>query len=145
MTIFDIKSPPPGFIDDPYPTYARLRREAPVLAQPDGSFVVSSYQALDAIYRDNQTFSSDKKAVFGPKFGSSPLFEHHTTSLVFNDHLAFAGGPHTCVGLSLARLEARIALRRFLERYPNFEIVTRKYSPRMRFRGFATLIAKLAV
>jgi cytochrome P450 len=30
--------------------------------------------------------SSDKKAEFGPKFGiGSPLYRHHTTSLVFND------------------------------------------------------------
>lgn len=85
MTIFDIKSPPEGFTDNPYPIYATLRREAPVLEQPDGSFVVSSYQALDRIYRDTETFSSDKKEVFRPKFGASPLYEHHTTSLVFND------------------------------------------------------------
>ena len=32
------------------------------------------------------SFSSDKKAEFEPKYGTaSPLFEHHTTSLVFND------------------------------------------------------------
>jgi len=30
--------------------------------------------------------SSDKKAEFGPKFGvGTPLYRHHTTSLVFND------------------------------------------------------------
>jgi hypothetical protein len=35
-------------------------------------------------YRDPRT-SSDKQAEFSPKFGDSPLLEHHTTSLVFND------------------------------------------------------------
>ncbi|HKM64344.1 MAG TPA: cytochrome P450 [Acidisphaera sp.] len=40
---------------------------------------------LVAVYRDPHTFSSDKRAEFGPKYGSSPLFGHHTTSLVFND------------------------------------------------------------
>ncbi len=30
-----------------------------------------------------------------------------------NKHLAFAGGPHLCVGFSLARLEGRIAVARF--------------------------------
>ena len=41
---------------------------------------------LAAIYRDALTFSSDKKVEFEPKCGvTSPLFEHHTTSLVFND------------------------------------------------------------
>ena len=33
-------------------------------------------------------------------------------------HLAFARGPHVCVGVHLARLEARIALRRLLARLP---------------------------
>ena len=37
-----------------------------------------------AAYRHPRT-SSDKKAEFTPKFGDSPLLEHHTTSLVFND------------------------------------------------------------
>jgi cytochrome P450 len=37
-----------------------------------------------AAYRDPRT-SSDKQAEFTPKFGDSPLLEHHTTSLVFND------------------------------------------------------------
>jgi cytochrome P450 len=33
-----------------------------------------------------QTFSSGKKLEFAPKYGvDSPLYEHHTTSLVFND------------------------------------------------------------
>lgn len=108
MTIFDVRSPPPGFIDNPYPTYTRLRREAPVLAQPDGSFVVSTYRALDTIYRDNQTFSSDKKAIFGPKFGSSPLFEHHTTSLVFNDPPLHTRIRQIMVGAMTPRAIARL-------------------------------------
>lgn len=83
---FDLKDLPAGFVDDPYPTYAWLRDRAPVCAQADGSFVVSRYADLDRIYRDTTTFISDKRAVFGPKFGEgSALYEHHTTSLVFND------------------------------------------------------------
>jgi cytochrome P450 len=39
-----------------------------------------------SVYRDAQTFSSDKKIEFTPKYGEgAPLLEHHTTSLVFND------------------------------------------------------------
>ena len=34
---------------------------------------------------DARIFSSDKKVEFDPKYGDTPLFEHHTTSLVFND------------------------------------------------------------
>ena len=60
-----------------------------------------------------------------------------------NKHLAFAGGPHTCVGLSLARLEGRIAIGRFLDRFPSFEISARSHSPRLRFRGYTKLVARL--
>ena len=76
---------PDGFHSNPYPTYAALREQAPVHPQPDGSFVISRHADLDMIYRDTVRFISDKKKVFKPKFGDSQLFEHHTTSLVFND------------------------------------------------------------
>nr|WP_157133109.1 cytochrome P450 [Roseobacter sp. SK209-2-6] len=82
----DLAHLPPGFAEDPFPFYQRLLREAPVLRQPDGSYLISRHADLDRIYRDTQLFSSDKKQVFAPKFGAgSPLFTHHTTSLVFSD------------------------------------------------------------
>ncbi len=82
----DLMNPPEGFIDNPFPFYDALLSSAPVLAQPDGSVLLSRHADLDRIYRDTTLYSSDKKAVFGPKFGpGSPLFEHHTTSLVFSD------------------------------------------------------------
>jgi cytochrome P450 len=37
-------------------------------------------------------------------------------------HLAFAQGPHTCVGVHLARLEARAALGALLERLPRLRL-----------------------
>jgi len=82
LTLTDI---PAGFFDDPYPAYAALRA-AGVTPQPDGSVIVARYADLDRIYRDTATFISDKKTVFGPKYGEgTPLYRHHTTSLVFND------------------------------------------------------------
>lgn len=84
--MFTLATPPDDFYENPYPSYDWLREEAPVCRQPDGSVIVSRYADLDMIYRDTTRFISDKKAVFGPKFGvGSPLYEHHTTSLVFND------------------------------------------------------------
>lgn len=84
--MFALTKLPDGFHDDPYPTYRALREDTPVCLQPDGSVILSRHQDLDIIYRDTTRFISDKKAVFGPKYGvDSPLFEHHTTSLVFND------------------------------------------------------------
>lgn len=75
---------PAGFHDDPYPHYAACR-EAGAVWQPDGTVLVARHADLDMIYRDTTRFVSDKKAVFLPKYGDTPLYEHHTTSLVFND------------------------------------------------------------
>jgi hypothetical protein len=45
---------------------------------------VTRYTDVVELYR-NPASSSDKKVEFRPKFGDTPLYEHHTTSLVFND------------------------------------------------------------
>jgi cytochrome P450 len=83
---FDLAHAPSDFTQDPFPYYAGFLKHAPVLAQPDGSFIISKHSDLNTIYRDTKLFSSDKKSTFEPIFGAdSPLFEHHTTSLVFND------------------------------------------------------------
>lgn len=83
LTLSDI---PTGFHENPYPIYETLRRDAPACRQPDGSVILSRYDDLVAVYRDTNGFISDKKTVFGPKYGvETPLYEHHTSSLVFND------------------------------------------------------------
>jgi cytochrome P450 len=82
---FDLKRLPASFYDDPYPTYRALREHAPVKRMADGSVFLSRYADVVAVYKDTATFSSDKHEEFGPKYGTSPLLEHHTTSLVFND------------------------------------------------------------
>lgn len=83
---FVLAHPPAGFVEDPFPTYAALLTHAPVLPQPDGSVLLSRHADLDRIYRDTTLFRSDKKAAFAPKFGAgTPLYRHHTTSLVFSD------------------------------------------------------------
>lgn len=83
---FDIQNLPDGFAEDPFPVYRALLNHAPVKWFPDGSVMLSRWADLDRVYRDTTTFSSDKKVEFGAKYGTgAPLFEHHTTSLVFND------------------------------------------------------------
>jgi cytochrome P450 len=82
---FYLAAATPEFLADPYPTYAALRQHEPVKLMPDGSFFLSRHADCFQVYRDPARFISDKKAAFGPVFGDSPLFEHHTTSLVFND------------------------------------------------------------
>jgi cytochrome P450 len=82
---FDLTRPDPAFAQDPFPTYRALLDHMPVKRFADGSVMVARYADLMRIYRDTATFSSDKKSEFGAKYGESPLFQHHTTSLVFND------------------------------------------------------------
>lgn len=82
---FDLKRLPPDFIDDPYPWYHALREHDPVHRMPDGSYFLTRYDDCETLYKDARTYSSDKKIEFRPKYGDSLLFEHHTTSLVFND------------------------------------------------------------
>jgi cytochrome P450 len=82
---FDLRSLPSDFYADPYPYYHALRRHAPVKRMPDGSVLLTRYADAVAVYKDPLTFSSDKKTEFRPKYGDSLLYEHHTTSLVFND------------------------------------------------------------
>jgi hypothetical protein len=83
---FDLRALPADFLANPYPVYDALRQAEPVRRMPDGSYFLTRYADLTAVYRDAQTFSSDKQVEFAPKYGtSSPLYQHHTTSLVFND------------------------------------------------------------
>ncbi len=82
---FDPRHLSAAFYDDPYPLLHTLRATAPVFRCPDGTYFVTRHATLDQIYRDPRTFSSDKQRQFRPVFGDSPLYEHHTTSLVFND------------------------------------------------------------
>ena len=82
---FDLMHLPPDFHANPYPYYDALRTHAPVKRFDDGSYFLTRYEDLVRVYRDTKTFSSDKRREFRPKFGDSPLYEHHTTSLVFRD------------------------------------------------------------
>jgi cytochrome P450 len=83
---FDLRALPADFYANPYPVYARLRETEPIKRMPDGSYFLTRYADLVSVYRDAQTFSSDKKIEFTPKYGEgAPLLQHHTTSLVFND------------------------------------------------------------
>ncbi|HOZ63044.1 MAG TPA: cytochrome P450 [Burkholderiaceae bacterium] len=89
----DLRDLPDDFYANPYPVYDELRASEPIRQMPDGSYLLTRYADLVTVYRDVQTFSSDKRVEFSPKYNvppydpghPSPLFQHHTTSLVFND------------------------------------------------------------
>jgi cytochrome P450 len=82
---FDLKNLSAEFLDDPYPTYQALQQFDPVHRMPDGSYFLTRYDDCVSVYRDTVIWSSDKKLDFRPNFSDSLLYEHHTTSLVFND------------------------------------------------------------
>jgi cytochrome P450 len=82
---FDLKALPPDFYADPFPYYHALREHAPVKRMPDGSYLLTRYADVEHVYKNPKLFSSDKRREFKPKYGDSLLYEHHTTSLVFND------------------------------------------------------------
>jgi cytochrome P450 len=82
---FDIEKLTAEFYADPYPVYRALREHEPVKRMPNGSWFLTRYDDLVGAYKNTRLFSSDKKKEFLPKYGHSPLYEHHTTSLVFND------------------------------------------------------------
>jgi len=111
VVAFDLKKLTPAFLENPYPTYRVLRQFDPVHRMPDGSYFLTRYHDCLSVYRDAETWSSDKKLDFQPNFADSLLYEHHTTSLVFNDPPY-----HTRVRKLLAPAFAPRALRALQDR-----------------------------
>ena len=81
---FDLNAIDAEFIENPHPVLHALRRDSPVHVNPDGSVYLTRYADCLKVYRSRDMLS-DKTEAFGKKFGKCPLFEHHTTSLIFND------------------------------------------------------------
>lgn len=63
-----------------------------------------------------------------------------------NRHLGWGGGPHICLGLHLAKMEAEICLRELFVRYPRMEIMVSpeklKWTGRTGLRGVRALPMK---
>jgi cytochrome P450 len=108
---FTLASAGAAFVDNPYPTYAALRQHAPVQPIGAGSWLLTRYDDVLAAYRDPR-LSSDKRREFALKFGDTPLFEHHTSSLVFNDPPLHTRVRRLLVGAlnqqAIARMEAGV-------------------------------------
>ena len=108
---FQLTRVPADFFDDPYRYYAALRESDPLHALEGGGLFVSRYDDAVAVYR-SPAASSDKKVEFKPKFGDSPLYEHHTTSLVFNDPPLHTRVRRLIMGAvnqrAIARMEAQV-------------------------------------
>ncbi|MGH6912257.1 MAG: cytochrome P450 [Geminicoccales bacterium] len=133
---FDLRHLSRAFLDDPFPMYRALRRYEPVRRMPDGSYFLTRYRDCAEVYRDHRRLSSEKKVEFKPKYGDSALYEHHTTSLVFNDPPL-----HTKV----RRLLAPVFTPRALEALrPRVEELVDELLDRFEDRGEMDLIADFA-
>ena len=54
-----------------------------------------------------------------------------------NRHIAFITGIHVCLGATLARIEGRIAIGRFVQRFPRLaQTADKVHLPLARFRGY---------
>ena len=129
---FDPAVPTDAFYENPYPTYQALLEHDPVHRCPDGSYFLSKHADLRIVYRDPKTFSFEKTKLFRPLFGDSLLYEHHTTSLVFNDpplhtHVRKAIGnalsQKTIIALQPRLHRSIAALLTQLEARPTFDLI----------------------
>jgi cytochrome P450 len=84
----------------------------------NGSYFLTRYDDLLTAYKNTNAFSSDKKKEFAPKYGASLLYDHHTTSLVFNDPPAHTRVRRLIMGALSPRAIAEMepALRTLVDR-----------------------------
>ncbi|AEG50952.1 Linalool 8-monooxygenase [Sphingobium chlorophenolicum L-1] len=97
---------------------------------PAGDFVLFNLASANrdgAAISDPDTFDIDRKNVRG--------------------HIAFGHGAHTCLGASLARLEAKVAIESLMNRFPNLQLASGqgdlKYQDNLMIPGVKSLRVKL--
>lgn len=69
-----------AFREDPFATYRRLRDEAPLYPNANGSFIVSRYADVDRVLTASE-ITTDKSAEFRRIMGEGPIFEFQTHSM----------------------------------------------------------------
>ncbi len=85
--------------------------------------------------------ASERRTATGRSF---PIPTASTSRATPNRHLAFGSGIHLCAGMNLARLEGRVAIERFLARFPDYALDGAPVrSRRARFRGFVSIPVRL--
>lgn len=132
---FDIHNPDPRFIENPYPTYARLRDESPVHRNADGTFLVTRYDDVKAIFA-MKAVSNRKDVLFRKQFGDSPIMEHHSSVMVFRDP-----PEHVAIRQTISRAFTPPALAKF---EPQVDALVAELVQGLRRKGDFDLVEDLA-
>src|SRR5215472_10774401 len=75
----------PAFIADPYPVYHRLRREDPVHRHPLGFYVLTRYDDVVALLRDERFGRGGYRALLAARFGGDDEEMGAAASMLFTD------------------------------------------------------------
>jgi cytochrome P450 len=81
---FDLSNLPDDYFQNPRPYFRALRDDDPFHTNRDGSILVTRYQDIMNLWRDLSAIV-EKREHFTQKFGTGPLLEHHTTTMLFRD------------------------------------------------------------
>jgi cytochrome P450 len=82
---FDLRTPPPGFYEDPFPLYRDLRRHDPVHRLPDGGLFITRHADVLAVDRDHRRFSAAPPPGSAAALGDGELANHYRAAVVFTD------------------------------------------------------------
>jgi len=112
--------------DSPVQLMGRANREEMEIGGkmlPPGSRIIA---VLGSANRDPEQFSDAEQLDIGRKN---------------NRHIAFGFGPHFCIGAQLARVEAQIAFRTILSRFPKLQMSRQQlqWRPDLALRGLVSL------
>jgi hypothetical protein len=75
----------PAFIADPYPFYHRLRREDPVHRHPLGFYVLTPYDDVALLLRDERFGRGGYRALLAARFGGAEEEMGTAASMLFTD------------------------------------------------------------
>ncbi|MDX1414587.1 MAG: cytochrome P450 [Candidatus Promineifilaceae bacterium] len=133
------------FKSDPFPTYAKMRREAPIYAHraPDGTAIwyITAYNDVVAVLRDDENFCKDpRNARSSP---SGPASRKTTIHQRINENMLFSDPPHH------SRLRALVSKtftpRRIESMAPHIQLIADKLLDEVEATGHMDLIASYAL
>src|SRR5438876_11395109 len=123
----------PAFRDDPYPGLRRLREVDPVNLTPIGFWRLTRYADVTRLLYDvpagTRTTDGELPGVDESLSGQRQFMLQQDGRFDIerqpNEHLAFGGGPHFCLGAYLARLEGQIAIGSLVARFDELSLRSR--------------------